>query len=101
MHVVVGRWLRGQLILVLLMSTAVTLVLGPVLGLPYPLALGVLAGLLDVITFIGPFVAGTIVAIVALSSGGLPVAVAAVAFLFLPAPARERRRSCRSFSGGR
>lgn len=82
-HVVVGRWLRGQLVLVLLMSTAVTIVLGPVLGLPYPLALGVLTGLLNVITFIGPFVAGTIVAIVALSSGGLPVAIAAVAFLFL------------------
>jgi predicted PurR-regulated permease PerM len=80
-HVVVGRWLRGQFVLVVLTSAAVTIVLGPVLGLPYPLALGVLTGLLNVITFIGPFVAGAIVLIVALSSGGLPVAIAAVAFL--------------------
>ena len=42
-----------------------------------------LTGLLEVITFIGPLIAGVIVAIVALSSGGLPVAVAAVVFLFL------------------
>jgi predicted PurR-regulated permease PerM len=58
-------------------------VLGPILKLPYPLALGALTGLLEVITFIGPLIAGVIVAIVALSSGGLPVAVAAVVFLFL------------------
>jgi predicted PurR-regulated permease PerM len=82
-HGVIGRWLRGQLVLVVLVSVVVTIVLGPILKLPYPLALGVLTGLLEVITFIGPLIAGVIVAIVALSSGGLPVAVAATVFLFL------------------
>jgi predicted PurR-regulated permease PerM len=82
-HVVVGRWLRGQLILVVLVAVVVTIVLGPILNLPYPLALGILTGLLEVITFIGPLIAGVIVAVVALSSGGLPVAIAAVVFLFL------------------
>ena len=82
-HVVVGRWLRGQVVLIVLVTIIVTIVLGPILKLPYPLALGVLTGLLEVITFIGPLIAGVIVAIVALSSGGLPVAIAAVVFLFL------------------
>ena len=80
-HVVVGRWLRGQLLLVALVGTVVTVVFGFVLHLPYPLALGALVALLGVITFIGPIVAGTIVAIVALASGGLPLAVASVLFL--------------------
>jgi predicted PurR-regulated permease PerM len=82
-HVVVGRWLRGQLVLTVVVATIVTLVLGLVLKLPYPLALGLLVGLLDVITFIGPITAGVVVAIVALSTGGIPLAVAAVAFLWV------------------
>ena len=82
-HVVVGRWLRGQLVLVAFVTTVTTLVFAFVLRLPYPLALGVLVGLLDVVTFIGPITAGVVVAIVALSTGGLPLAVAAVIFLFL------------------
>jgi predicted PurR-regulated permease PerM len=82
-HVVVGKWLRGQMILVVLVGVIVTVVLGLVLKLPYPLALGLLVGLLEVITFIGPLIAGTIVAIVALSSGGVPLAITAVVFLFV------------------
>ena len=82
-HVVVGKWLRGQLILVVLIGVIVTVVLGLVLKLPYPLALGLLVGLLEVITFIGPLIAGTIVAVVALSSGGVPLAITAVVFLFV------------------
>jgi predicted PurR-regulated permease PerM len=81
-HVVVGRWLRGQLVLVVLVSVVATIGLG-LLHLPHAVALGVLTGVLEVITFIGPIVAGTVVAIVALSSGGLPLAIAAVVFLFI------------------
>jgi predicted PurR-regulated permease PerM len=82
-HVVVGKWLRGQLILVVLVGTITTIVFGAIFHLPYPLALGALTGLLEVITFIGPLIAGVIVAIVALSTGGLPLAIAAVVFLFV------------------
>ena len=42
-----------------------------------------MVGLLDVITLIGPLIAGTIVAIVALSSGGVTLAIAAVVSLFV------------------
>jgi predicted PurR-regulated permease PerM len=82
-HVVVGQWLRGQLVLIALMSTVVSIVLGPILHLPYPIALGIMVGLLDVITLIGPLIAGTVVAIVALSTGGPTLAVIAVASLFV------------------
>jgi predicted PurR-regulated permease PerM len=82
-HVVVGQWLRGQLVLIVLVATIVTLVLGPILHLPNALALGVMTGVLEVITFIGPIVAGTVVGIVALSTGGPTLALTSVVFLFV------------------
>jgi predicted PurR-regulated permease PerM len=82
-HVVVGQWIRGQLVLVVLIATIVTIVLGPILHLPNALALGIMTGVLEVITFIGPIVAGTVVGIVALSSGGPTLALTAVVFLFV------------------
>jgi predicted PurR-regulated permease PerM len=82
-HVVVGQWMRGQLILVVFVSVIVTIVLGPILHLPNAAALGVMTGLLEVITFIGPIIAGTIVGIVALSTGGPALAITAVVFLFV------------------
>src|SRR5262249_51518441 len=57
--------------------------LGPILHLPNALALGIMTGLLEVITFIGPLIAGTVVGIVALSTGGPTLAIAAVGFLFV------------------
>ena len=82
-HVVVGQWMRGQLILVVFVSVIVTIVLGPILHLPNAAALGVMTGLLEVITFIGPIIAGTIVGIVALSTGGPTLAITAVVFLLV------------------
>jgi predicted PurR-regulated permease PerM len=82
-HVVVGQWMRGQLILVVFVSVIVTIVLGPILHLPNAAALGVMTGLLEVITFIGPIIAGTIVGIVALSTSGPTLAITAVVFLFV------------------
>ena len=82
-HVVVGQWIRGQLILVVFVSIVVTVVLGPILHLPNAAALGVMTGLLEVITLIGPLIAGTVVGIVALSTGGPTLAITAVVFLFV------------------
>ena len=82
-HVVVGQWIRGQLILVVFVSIVVTIVLGPILHLPNAAALGVMTGLLEVITLIGPLIAGTVVGIVALSTGGPTLAITAVVFLFV------------------
>ena len=82
-HVVLGHWLRGQLVLIVLVTVVVAIVLGPILHLPYATALGVMTGLLEVIPLIGPLVAGTVVAVVALSSGGLSLAITVVVFLFV------------------
>jgi predicted PurR-regulated permease PerM len=82
-HVVLGHWLRGQLVLVLFVSIIVSVVLGPILHVPYATALGVMTGLLEIIPLIGPLVAGAIVAVVALSAGGIGLAVAVVVFLFV------------------
>jgi len=82
-HVVVGQWLRGQLILIAFVSVIVSIVLGPILHLPNALALGVMTGLFEVITFIGPIIAGAVVGIVALSSGGPALAITAIVFLFV------------------
>ncbi len=82
-HVVLGHWLRGQLVLVVFVAVVVSVVLGPVLDIPHALVLGVMTGLLEVITLIGPLIAGTVVAIVALSSRGPTVAIVAVVFLFV------------------
>jgi predicted PurR-regulated permease PerM len=82
-HVVVGQWIRGQLVLVVFVAFIVTIVLGPILHVPNAAALGLMTGVLEVITFIGPLIAGTVVGIVALSSGGPTLAITAVVFLFV------------------
>ena len=50
---------------VVLVAVVVSIVLGPILHMPNPAALGLMVGLLEVITFIGPILAGAIVGIVA------------------------------------
>jgi predicted PurR-regulated permease PerM len=64
-NVMLGRYIRGQLFLVLLMSTVTTIVL-TILGVPYSVLLGVLTGLLETIPFVGPITAGAIACLVAL-----------------------------------
>jgi predicted PurR-regulated permease PerM len=77
-HIVLGRWLRGQLILIALVAVVVYLLLGPILHVPYALAIAVLTGFLEVIPLIGPLLAATIAAVVALSSGGTGLAIAVI-----------------------
>jgi predicted PurR-regulated permease PerM len=64
-NVMLGRYIRGQLLLVLLMSTVTTIGL-TLLGVPYSVLLGVLTGLLETIPFVGPITAGAIACLVAL-----------------------------------
>jgi predicted PurR-regulated permease PerM len=60
-----GRYIRGQLILVTLMSSVTTIGL-TVLGVPYSVLLGVTTGVLETIPFVGPITAGAIACLVAL-----------------------------------
>jgi predicted PurR-regulated permease PerM len=75
-------FVRGQLVLSLVLGLVVAAVLS-LLGVRFSLVLGLLAGVLDIVPFFGPFIAGVISVIVALFQGsnwwGLhPVAFAAV-----------------------
>ena len=73
-HMVLGRWLRGQLFLVVLVAAVVYVILGPILGLRYALALGILTGILEIIPLVGPIIAAAIAAIDAVTQGGLQMA---------------------------
>lgn len=66
-NVMLGRYIRGQLFLVLLMSTVTTIAL-TLLGVPYSVLLGVMTGLLETIPFVGPITAGAIACLVALGN---------------------------------
>jgi predicted PurR-regulated permease PerM len=69
-RVVLGRYLRGQLFLVLLMSAATFVVLEWIFHLPYALWLAIMTGVLELVPLLGPFTAGAIASAVALSQGG-------------------------------
>jgi predicted PurR-regulated permease PerM len=83
-HRVLGRYLRGQLILIVLMATVTFVVLEWVFHLPYALWIAILTGILEVIPLIGPVVAGAIACLVGLAQGGVGEAAAlAVTYLIL------------------
>jgi predicted PurR-regulated permease PerM len=60
-----NAFLRGQVMLALVMGVVVGLSMW-VVGVRYPLVLGLLAGLLEFIPVIGPFIAGAVAVLVAL-----------------------------------
>ena len=82
-HVVLGKWLRGQLVLVALVAAVAYVGLGPILHLRYALALAVLTGVLEVIPLVGPLIATGIVAIDAFARGGGGVALVVIVFFFV------------------
>jgi predicted PurR-regulated permease PerM len=83
-HRVLGRYLRGQLILIALMATVTFVVLEWVFHLPYALWIAILTGFLEVIPLIGPVTAGAIACLVGFAQGGLGEAAGlALAYLIL------------------
>ncbi|MDO8585161.1 MAG: AI-2E family transporter [bacterium] len=73
----IGHWLEGQVFLSLGMGLMVFLGLW-ILGVKYSLTLGILAGLLELVPFVGPIFAGSIAVLVALGESatlGLSVLV--------------------------
>lgn len=64
-NVMLGRYIRGQVILVGLMSAVTTIGL-TLLDVPYSVLLGVMTGVLETIPFVGPITAGAIACLVAL-----------------------------------
>jgi predicted PurR-regulated permease PerM len=81
-HRVLGRYLRGQLVLIVLMSMVTFLVLEMAFRLPFALWIGILTGILEIIPLIGPITAGAIACTVGFSQGG-PNEAAALALTYL------------------
>jgi len=82
-HRVLGRWLRGTAFLVGLVALVVYVILGPILHVPYALALGILTGILEVIPLVGPIIAAAIAGVVAFSAGGAGLAVTVLVIFFV------------------
>jgi predicted PurR-regulated permease PerM len=62
---VLGAYVRGQLLLALIIGVVSTVIFS-LLGLRYALFLGVFAGVMELVPIIGPIVAGTAAAVIAL-----------------------------------
>ncbi|MEI7792488.1 MAG: AI-2E family transporter [Candidatus Berkelbacteria bacterium] len=78
----IGDWLRGQLLLCLIMGTLVFAGLS-IIRVPYALTLGVLAGLLEMIPIIGPVTVCTLSALVALSIHPITAVIVIVFYIVL------------------
>lgn len=77
-----GGWARGQVVLMLIIGVASTIVYG-LLGLPSFFLLGIWAGLTELIPFIGPFLGGGLAIVVAFSDGWQKAAVVLVFVVIL------------------
>jgi predicted PurR-regulated permease PerM len=83
-HVVLARYLRGQLFLIALMSAITFVVLEWFFHLPFALWIGILTGFLEVIPLIGPITAAIVACTIGFEQGGATEAAAlGVAYLVL------------------
>lgn len=81
LEVRLGGWARGELGLMVLVGATNYIGLS-LLGIPFAVSLAILAGLLEIVPYIGPIVAGTLATIIGLSISPVTgLAVAAMAFL--------------------
>jgi predicted PurR-regulated permease PerM len=82
-HLVLGKWLRGQLLLIVLVAAVTYLVLGPILHLPYALAIAVVTGVLEIIPLVGPIAATVVAGTDAFARGGASLAAVVIVFYFV------------------
>lgn len=79
-HGILGRYIRGQLYLVLLMAGVTWVALSLVFHLRFALPIGLATGLLEIIPLVGPVIAATVAASVGLTQGGPELAIGIVVF---------------------
>jgi predicted PurR-regulated permease PerM len=82
-HTVLGAYLRGQLLLILLMSVVSFLVLQFVFNVPYAIPLAILTGFLEILPLIGPAIATVLAAGVALAAHGTGAAEGVIVAYFV------------------
>lgn len=80
-----GQWIRGQIILSSVIGIANLIALW-IIGIPYALALAILAAILEIVPTVGPLFAGTVAALVALATGNwLQVSLVIIAYIIIQA----------------
>ena len=79
-HLLLGRYVRGQMILVVLMSAVTWFFLQFVFHLRFALPIAIATGLLEIIPLVGPAIAAAIAAVVAFSQGGGQFALIIIVF---------------------
>ncbi|MGB8648096.1 MAG: AI-2E family transporter [Anaerolineae bacterium] len=78
---ILGAYLRGQLILILFISSLTWIALGLFFHVPFAFGIAIATGFLEIIPLVGPVIAGGIAAVSALSTpGGANLAVAVIIF---------------------
>lgn len=77
-----SKYIRGQLIEASIVALLSTLVL-TIIGIDYAFVIGIIAGICNLVPYIGPFVGIVLAGIVALFSGNIWLAVAAIIGLFI------------------
>jgi predicted PurR-regulated permease PerM len=82
-HDTLARYLRRQGVLIALVAAASFLGLEIIFRLRYALPLAVFTGVVEVVPFLGPVVAATIAALIALSQGGVGLLVGVIVFYFV------------------
>lgn len=78
----IGLWLRGEFSLMVLVGLMITLAM-QVIGAPYALAIGVTAGLLELVPLLGPIIAGALGAFIVFASGAPLWQVGALIVIFI------------------
>ncbi|MBI3634132.1 MAG: AI-2E family transporter [Candidatus Yonathbacteria bacterium] len=78
----IGKWMKGQLLLGILIFVLVYLGL-TIFGVPYAFLLAILAGVLEIIPVFGPIISAIPGIIFAFSSGGVSLAVVVAGFYLL------------------
>jgi predicted PurR-regulated permease PerM len=73
-------WMMGQLMLMFLIGL-LSFVAASLVGLPDPIALGLIAGVSEIVPYLGPFIGGAPAVLVALTQGFLPALWIVIAYL--------------------
>ncbi len=91
-HTVLGAYLRGQLLLILIMSAVTWVALHFIFGLHYALPIALASGILEVMPLLGPIIAATVAAGVALAQqgGGPQLAVSILILYFVLRQAEDQ-----------
>ncbi len=76
-HIILGRYLRGQLYLIVIMAVAIYIALR-ILHVPYALPIAIGTGILEIVPFIGPIIATSGAALIALSTRGTGTMIAVI-----------------------